>query len=307
MPDATVVIATRNRLAQARRAVAGALAQTGAEVEVLVLDDASDDGSAATLGAEHPAARVLASARPIGAAGQRNRAAQLARGRILVSLDDDAELPSPDTVAQTLDDFDDERIGAVAIPLRQPAHGERLFQAAPDAAGTWCTFPFIAAAAAVRRDVWLAAGGYRPNPAPRANEEVDLALRMLDAGFVVRLGRADPAVHHEAPDRDWSRIWRWDTSNELLHAWWYAPHSRLPARLAQVGANALRLGLRTRRPAPFLRGLASGVGRMRGPRTPISAPAWDAALALSRAPRPLAELGARLPEPDLDRLCQPPS
>ncbi|MFP5380492.1 MAG: hypothetical protein ACLGHP_12245, partial [Vicinamibacteria bacterium] len=65
-----------------------------------------------------------------------NVGAQLARGRVLVSLDDDAELPSPRTVRQTLAAFDDERIGVVTLPLEQPAWGEQLFQAAPEPGGT---------------------------------------------------------------------------------------------------------------------------------------------------------------------------
>jgi N-acetylglucosaminyl-diphospho-decaprenol L-rhamnosyltransferase len=301
---ATIIIATRNRLDLARRAVATSLAQEG-DVEVLVLDDASTDGSADALQRELPEARVHRSERPLGAVGQRNLGARLARGRVLVSLDDDAELPSPRTIAQTLAAFDDERIGVVTLPLLQPAHGTDLFQAAPGATGTWCTYPYIAAGAAVRRDLWLAAGGFRHNDVPRANEEPELLLRLLDAGFVCRLGSADPAVHHEAADRDWDAILRHDFRNQVLHAWWYAPGRALPERVARIGAHGVLTGTRLRRPRPFVRGVADGLRAAaadRPAREPIAPAAWRAAMACSRRPTPLAELDVMLAPPSLDRL-----
>ncbi|MGH2746651.1 MAG: glycosyltransferase family A protein [Actinomycetota bacterium] len=45
-PIATIVITTRNRAVLARRAIASALAQTIQEIEVIVVDDASDEAFA---------------------------------------------------------------------------------------------------------------------------------------------------------------------------------------------------------------------------------------------------------------------
>lgn len=64
MPEASVIIATRNRRSEVSRAIESALAQT-VDVEVLVTDDGSDDGTEA---------EVMTSF-PQSASGDRNRRA----------------------------------------------------------------------------------------------------------------------------------------------------------------------------------------------------------------------------------------
>ena len=88
---------------------------------------------------------------------------------------------------------------------------------APDAKGIWVAGQYVGAAAAVRRNVFLALGGYRELLHHMA-EERDFCLRMLDAGFVVRMGRADLIYHHESPVRklNWNR--RYGRRNDLLNA-----------------------------------------------------------------------------------------
>ena len=116
MPDASVIIATRNRRREVGRAIASALAQT-ADVEVLVTDDASDDGTAEEISADFPSVRLWRSERARGSLVHRNAMAEVARSPILISLDDDAELCSPRTVAQVLERFDDPQVAAVGIPF----------------------------------------------------------------------------------------------------------------------------------------------------------------------------------------------
>jgi glycosyltransferase involved in cell wall biosynthesis len=88
-PRVSVVVATRNRRALLERALASVAAQRFRDFEVLVADDASDDGTAAWLRSAHPEIRVVAAAHPLGAAGVRNRAIDQARGEFVAFLDDD--------------------------------------------------------------------------------------------------------------------------------------------------------------------------------------------------------------------------
>ena len=71
MSTATVLIVTKDRREELLRAVEGAVAQEG-EPEVLVIDDASGDGSADAVEAAFPSVRVLRSERSEGAIAQRN-------------------------------------------------------------------------------------------------------------------------------------------------------------------------------------------------------------------------------------------
>src|SRR4051812_31096970 len=112
MPLASIVIVTRNRKETAMRAVRSALTQEG-DVEVLVIDDGSTDGTAEFIRQQCPAVGVHRYEKHEGYIVQRTRGGQLARGEFLVSIDDDAEFTDPRVVADAVDMFDaDPRIGA---------------------------------------------------------------------------------------------------------------------------------------------------------------------------------------------------
>lgn len=91
----SVVIPTRNRAGLVGRAVASVLAQTHANLELVVVDDASDDDTAARLAAvADPRLRLLVLDRPGGVSAARNRGLAVCRGDYLALLDsDDAWLP----------------------------------------------------------------------------------------------------------------------------------------------------------------------------------------------------------------------
>jgi glycosyltransferase involved in cell wall biosynthesis len=89
-PEATVVIPTRNRWPLLQGALRSALGQEGVTVEVIVVDDGSDDGSADHLARlPDPRLRVLLNDRRRGPSAARNRGLAEARGRWVAFLDDD--------------------------------------------------------------------------------------------------------------------------------------------------------------------------------------------------------------------------
>src|SRR5438128_1492334 len=110
MPVASVVITTRNRCDELVDAVRSALNQS-VPVEVLVIDDGSTDGTAELIRSQFPTVRLETSKMSLGYIAQRNRAAKLASGTFVFSIDDDAYFPSTETVAQTLRQFDHPRVG----------------------------------------------------------------------------------------------------------------------------------------------------------------------------------------------------
>jgi succinoglycan biosynthesis protein ExoO len=96
-PEVTVLIAAWNAEATLGRAVESALSQTGVTLEVLIVDDASTDGTravAAALVRTDPRVRLIALARNGGPAQARNAGIEAGRGQWLAVLDaDDAFAP----------------------------------------------------------------------------------------------------------------------------------------------------------------------------------------------------------------------
>jgi len=89
-PDVSVVIPTRNRWSFLSRTLASALAQEDVTLEVIVIDDGSDDQTPDRLGAVDDARlRVFRHERSLGVARARNTGIERARSAWIAFLDDD--------------------------------------------------------------------------------------------------------------------------------------------------------------------------------------------------------------------------
>src|SRR6266487_1391132 len=91
--DVSVVIVTRDRKDVLRGVLDSLLHQT-VPAELLVLDDASRDGTFEMLSREFPGVRGYRRDEPRGCVARRTEAAQLAGGSVIVFLDDDIEISS---------------------------------------------------------------------------------------------------------------------------------------------------------------------------------------------------------------------
>lgn len=293
---ASVVIVTKNRVNDLRRAIASALKQTG-DLEVLIVDDASTDATAQMVTSEFPQVRFYRAPVSLGYIAQRNRAASLCSGDIIFSVDDDAEFSTPAVVEQSLSLFSDRRVAAVAIPYTEPHKSPQHFQVAPDQSSIWLTDSFRGTAYAVRRDVFLALGGYREKLFHQG-EEMDFCIRMLDRGYVVRLGKGDAILHYELPNRDWSRVDFYGRRNDVLFAWGNVPISNVAVHLLATTANGIVYALRSKNPLAMMRGAISGyVEIAKGwERAPVGRKAYRIhRLLKKKGPRTLAELEPLLP------------
>lgn len=296
-PLATCVITTKNRKAELKGAVESALAQS-VPVEVLVVDDGSTDGTPELIREQFPGVRLIRIEQSQGYIVQRNRGAQLARAPVIFSIDDDAAFSTPQTVEQTLSEFEHPRVGAVAIPFINVRQDDIVRQRAPDDAHDWVTNSYVGTAHALRRDVFLSLGGYREHLIHQG-EESDFCLRLLARGYVVTLGRADPIHHFESPRRDFRRMDLYGRRNDVLFAWHNVPMPALVPHLLATTANGVAFGLRCRRVGRMIRGLASGyVAALRHARDrrPVSGKVYRLARELkTRGATPLADVEDRLP------------
>jgi GT2 family glycosyltransferase len=257
-----VVITSKNRKADLAVAVESALAQT-AKPEVLVIDDGSTDGTSDMLRERFPSVRVDRSEVSRGLIVQRNRAATLASTDIIFSIDDDAAFVSPRTVEQTLAEFDSPRVGGVAIPFIDIRRSPEILQRAPDESGAFAVYSYIGTAHALRRELFLKLNGYREYLFHQG-EEQDLCIRMLEAGYVIRAGRADPIHHFESPLRDFRRRDLFGRRNDVLFLWYNAPLGSLPLHLAATTFKGIRFGFQCGRPLRMIHGLLKGYAAIAG-------------------------------------------
>ena len=253
---AAVVIPTFNRRDYVRKAIISSLAQT-VPVEVIVLDDGSTDGTADMIRGEFPQITFEQHPGPNGPSFLRNRGSELATAPILFPIDDDSAFDSDKTVEQTLTEFDHPRVGAVCIPMINVRVNQTVMQRATSDVGIQVVQTYMGASHALRRDLFLRLGGYR-RQLFYMGEEGDYCIRMLDAGYVVRLGRADPIHHFESPSRSSFRAGFYGRRNDVLFAVHNVPMPYLPAHLLMTTFNGLRFGFRIRRPWQMVRGLSSG-------------------------------------------------
>ncbi len=256
-PLATVVISTRNRQELLRRPILSALNQS-VPVEVIVADDGSTDGTAEMVRREFPQVRLIRHDHRRGLIVRRNECTRLASAPVIFSIDDDATYSSQCVVEQTLREFDDARVGAVAIPCIDVRKEHTILQRAPDARDVYVTDGFIGTAHAVRRDVFVKLGGYREKLVHQG-EEKDFCSRLLDAGFVVRVSNADPIHHFESPSRDFGRMDFYGRRNDILFAWQNVPMPYLPFHLAATVLHGSLFAARSaRHPMKMFSGMLSG-------------------------------------------------
>jgi glycosyltransferase involved in cell wall biosynthesis len=253
---ATVVISTKNRQDDLRVAVASCCDQLP-PCEVLVINDGSTDQTTQVLRTHFPTVHVQTHDVSTGYITARNEGAAAASGDVIFSIDDDAAFTSSQIVAQVLAEFDDPRVGAVAIPYADVNRDGIERQKTPDPSQIWVTDRFIGTAHAIRRDVFLKLGGYR-EIFFHQGEESDFCIRMLDAGYVVRLGNSDRIDHFESPKRDTKRMDVYGRRNDVLFAILNVPWPWFPFHLGSVTVRGLVFGIKVGRPMRMLRGLLLG-------------------------------------------------
>lgn len=258
VPAATVVITTRNRKAELSQALRSAFAQD-ITLDVLVLDDASSDGTSAMVAREFPRARLERAERPIGLIAQRNRASELVRTRLIISIDDDAVFTAPDTARRAVAAFDDSLIGAVALPYVNVRQGNAVHQMAADDCDIYLAHVYLGTAHALHVETFRRLGGYRAFFF-REYEEQDYCLRLLDAGFFVRLGYTAPIHHFQSPVRVHGDIVYYGERNQILMAWLDSP--RFFKEAAGVTFRAFRRAVVRRTfPLKTVAGLVAGYAR----------------------------------------------
>ncbi len=252
----TIVFSTYNRSDFLRKAIEAAQKQS-VPVRILVMDDASNDGTQQMMEKEFPEIEYHRSSQNLGPCYQRNRGIELATTEIVFPLDDDSVLQSSYTIEQTLAEFDDDRVGAVAIPYRNILQSNEIHTQAPDKDQIYIIHAFVAASHAVRRSAFLKAGKYR-ELFFYYGEEGDLCLRLLKHRFFVRLGAADPIHHFQSAGKISGRPDVFGRQNSILFVYFNAPAVQVPFYLLGTTVKGIIFGIREKRLGNMFKGIIQG-------------------------------------------------
>lgn len=268
--DVTVLICTRNRAADlgaTLAACARVAVPAGLEVELLVVDNASQDETAGVVAAADtgPLRLRLAREERVGKSRALNRGIAEAAGRVILFADDDAHPPREwiERVAGPVLAGDADLAGGgltLAPGLRRPWMSPMHLAWLSDNLGTNGTSLrfLVGANLAVRRDLVRELGGFDPRLGPGPEglgnaEDTLLAYRAQRAGARIVHAPEATLIHHLHPDR-LTRDWFLKASVARGRSDAYVAHHfthDAPARLAPARLRAgLRLALERLKPHP---------------------------------------------------------
>lgn len=297
--SATVAIATRDRKPELIQLLTSLRSQT-ADLEILVLDDGESDETRDLVERDFPEAKYFRLGTNKGPTFQRNRGIELASHDIVFPLDDDTTLPSPKTIEQTLQEFDNPAVAAVAVPFINVLQDDIVRHKPPSKEGDYVLHAFVGASNAVRKDVYLGIGGYREHFF-YAGEEGDLCLRFMANGYITKAGNADPIHHFESPRRNSKMSARCGRRNDIMSVWHNAPLPWVAPSIIMTSINGFIFGAKTNLKTHHWAGLLEGYkmilsGRFK--RKPVDASVYSIFRKLKKhqAPLPAGDVMSHLPE-----------
>lgn len=187
-PPLSVVMPARNVEAWAEQAVRSILGQSFADFELIILDDASEDGTRALLrrlATEDQRIRLFETDARLGPVGSSNFVVEQARAPIVARMDAD-DVAAPERLARQMAALaerpDAVLVGVLAETIDDSGRRVRPASYAPLLHPTEMA-PFPHASIMFRKAAFERIGGYRAGAAKW--EDVDLFLRMAEAGAML--------------------------------------------------------------------------------------------------------------------------
>jgi GT2 family glycosyltransferase len=238
MTRLTVGITTRDRPDSLKRCLASLAHVAHLDPDVIVFDDASRTPVSRQLeGVQRAPFRIIRDDGRAGYIAGRNQIVRDAVTPYVLLLDDDASLLDGEGVVRAIAVMDAHpRAGAIAFA--QATRNGRLWGGLSGTASLTepCFIPaYCGFAHLVRRDVFLALGGYRDRLV-FYGEEKEFCLRLIEAGYRTVYLPGSRVAHEPDPlGRDQRRYLRYVTRNDAMHALYNEPLHRVvwlvPARL----------------------------------------------------------------------------
>ena len=176
-PLVTVNILSWNRKDDLHESLIELKKTTYPNIELIVVDNASTDGSPKMVETEFPYVKLIKMPENIGIAGW-NTGFKEANGQYIVVLDDDS-YPAPDAIELMVEEFEkaDKDVGIIAFQVRSAEDDKCLTSDWPNQMIT-----FWGCGAGIKKDLINRIGGYEPKFFLYMNEK-EFSIRALKNGF----------------------------------------------------------------------------------------------------------------------------
>lgn len=221
-PQISLILVTMNRKELLERCLRSVQRQTFLDMEIIVIDNASCDGTEDMVRNLFPDVRYYYLSTNLGPPGARNYGVQMSTAEICVFIDDDALFTDDDSLNRVFAYFSsDRRLGCLALRIVQPGDGCEEYKSIPRGdkkridADYECSY-FCGAGFAIRRELFLKSGLFW-EPLFYAGEELDLSYRLVHKGYKILRASNISVIHYETPqarvDGKWlyygvrSRFW----------------------------------------------------------------------------------------------------
>ncbi|MGA4845708.1 glycosyltransferase family 2 protein [Streptomyces sp. G5(2025)] len=242
----TVVVITHNRRTELLRTL-DRLAELPEGPAVIVVDNASTDGTADAVARHHPSVRLLCPGRNLGAVG-RNLAVREVRTPYVAFCDDDSWW-APGSLSGAADLLDEHPAVATVTAriLVEPEGTEdpitEELRNSPVHGPGWLPGPalgsFLAAATVLRADAFRAAGGFNPRLWLGGEEEL-LAADLAAAGWWLVYADHLTIHHHPSRIRDTTLRRAHGIRNTLWFTWLRRPARPALRRTAHLARTVPR-------------------------------------------------------------------
>ena len=233
-PLVSVILLSMNRKEMLESCLRSVQKQNFPEFEIIVVDNASCDGTGDMVRSLFPNVRYFYLSANLGPPGGRNYGVRMSKGEFCVFVDDDAL----NWVVSYL--RSDNLLGCIAFRVVQPSDGCEEYKSIPRAdkkiihEDYECSY-FCGAGFAVRRNFFLEVGMFW-EPLFFIGEELDFSYRLVNQGYKILRSSAISVMHYETPQarvpgkwiyygvrsQCWVAVrnlpWRYAVSHTLL--WW---------------------------------------------------------------------------------------
>ena len=250
-PLVSAIIPSWNRKSDLMTCLKSLMTQHHVNIEMIVVDDRSTDGSIEMVKKNFPEVVVISGKSTLGPAHRRNQGILASHGEYVLQLDSDTEFNNPDALANMVAVLSSRRVvgsvgGEIAAHVSDFGHvhalvfdrmdrpqrisGDRDAEFECDYLATLCCM--------MRRQELLELGGYDPY-GEYGGEDADLGYRMKKAGFRNLASYKCAALHHASSSGRHE-----DASYRFCLAWWrfVIKHRGASVFFLRFGWYVLRLG-----------------------------------------------------------------